>query len=131
MDIDTDDLENMSEPDLRQLIQNAQQVLDKRIAARTEETLREIRRMAEEIGLEVQVTKKGETVGTDGTKRGRKKAVPDEEAEKPRRTVAPKYRNPENPAETWTGRGREPKWFQAARARGLSKQDMVIRGTAD
>lgn len=30
-----------------------------------------------------------------------------------RAKVAPKYRNPTNAAETWTGRGRTPLWVQA------------------
>lgn len=30
-----------------------------------------------------------------------------------RSKVAPKYRNPQNPDETWTGRGRKPKWVEA------------------
>jgi DNA-binding protein H-NS len=29
-------------------------------------------------------------------------------------TIAPKYRNPENPAETWAGRGLKPRWLTAA-----------------
>ncbi|MEZ5856821.1 MAG: H-NS histone family protein [Hyphomicrobiaceae bacterium] len=28
--------------------------------------------------------------------------------------VAVKYRNPDNPSDTWTGRGRQPKWLVAA-----------------
>ena len=28
--------------------------------------------------------------------------------------VAPKYRNPKNPAETWAGRGRKPLWMVKA-----------------
>lgn len=31
-----------------------------------------------------------------------------------RAAVAPKYRNPANPDETWTGRGRKPNWLVAA-----------------
>lgn len=35
----------------------------------------------------------------------------------------PKYRNPDNPDQTWTGRGRRPDWIRAAVERGddLSK----------
>jgi len=31
-----------------------------------------------------------------------------------RAEVAPKYRNPANPIETWSGRGRKPRWMTAA-----------------
>ncbi len=30
------------------------------------------------------------------------------------RRSAAKYRNPENPSQTWTGRGRRPAWVEAA-----------------
>jgi DNA-binding protein H-NS len=29
-------------------------------------------------------------------------------------TVPPKYRNPDNPSETWAGRGLKPRWLTAA-----------------
>ena len=32
--------------------------------------------------------------------------------------VAPKYRNPANPDQTWTGRGVSPVWIQALKAAG-------------
>jgi DNA-binding protein H-NS len=35
-----------------------------------------------------------------------------------RAKVAPKYRNPKNAAETWTGRGRTPLWVQALKDAG-------------
>ena len=37
--------------------------------------------------------------------------------------VAPKYRNPKNPAETWTGRGRMPRWMVAATKGNKAKRD--------
>lgn len=40
--------------------------------------------------------------------------------------VPPKYRNPDNPAETWTGRGRQPKWVQEALER-YSLNDLLIQ----
>lgn len=43
-----------------------------------------------------------------------------------RAKVAPKYRNPNNPDETWTGRGRAPKWVEAHLAAGGSKDDLAI-----
>ncbi|MBO9468145.1 H-NS histone family protein [Tropicibacter sp. R15_0] len=40
--------------------------------------------------------------------------------------VAPKYRHPENPALTWSGRGRKPKWFVEALEQGKTPEDLAI-----
>ncbi len=40
--------------------------------------------------------------------------------------VAPKYRNPENPSETWAGRGLRPRWLTAAIKSGKSIEDFAI-----
>ncbi len=42
--------------------------------------------------------------------------------------VAPKYRNPENPSETWAGRGLKPRWLTAALKSGKKLDDFVIGG---
>lgn len=42
------------------------------------------------------------------------------------KTVAPKYINPENRAETWTGRGRKPKWLVAKLAKGAKMDEFAI-----
>jgi DNA-binding protein H-NS len=42
--------------------------------------------------------------------------------------VAPKYRNPENPSETWAGRGLRPRWLAAALKSGKKLDDFVIGG---
>jgi DNA-binding protein H-NS len=39
---------------------------------------------------------------------------------------AAKYANPANPADTWTGRGRKPRWFTEAIAAGRAPEDMAI-----
>jgi DNA-binding protein H-NS len=45
-----------------------------------------------------------------------------------RGAVAPKYRNPENPAETWAGRGLKPRWLTAAIKAGKKIEDFAIAG---
>lgn len=40
--------------------------------------------------------------------------------------VASKYRNPEDPSMTWTGRGKRPKWVQAALDSGKTLDDLMI-----
>ena len=43
-----------------------------------------------------------------------------------RAKVAPKYRNPNNPDETWSGRGRAPGWMAAHIQAGGHKDDLAI-----
>lgn len=38
----------------------------------------------------------------------------------------PKYRHPENPEVTWSGRGRKPAWFAAAINAGKSPETMAV-----
>lgn len=42
------------------------------------------------------------------------------------RKVAPKYRNPDNAAQTWTGRGKQPLWFVAAVNGGKTREELQI-----
>jgi DNA-binding protein H-NS len=46
-----------------------------------------------------------------------------------RGAVAPKYRNPENPTETWAGRGLKPRWLTAAIKAGKKPDDFLIAGS--
>ena len=38
----------------------------------------------------------------------------------------PRFRNPNNPDQTWTGRGTRPQWFKDALNSGVSPQAMAI-----
>ena len=49
---------------------------------------------------------------------------------KPRKTlgkVAPKYRNPDNASETWTGRGKQPRWLAAHTGAGRALGEFLIK----
>jgi DNA-binding protein H-NS len=41
--------------------------------------------------------------------------------------VAAKYRNPANPGETWTGRGKQPRWLAAHTAAGRKVEEFLIK----
>lgn len=119
MDVSAANLESMSESELKELIRSAQAALDRQVAQRAKTTLREIRRLAAEVGFEVNFTKAGKPVGG---KAGAAKAA------SPRGKAVQKYRNPANPSETWSGRGRPPKWVQAALATGQTLEELTIPG---
>lgn len=44
--------------------------------------------------------------------------------------VAPKYSNPANPEQTWTGRGVSPTWVQALKAAGILDSALIAQPTA-
>jgi DNA-binding protein H-NS len=53
--------------------------------------------------------------------------------ERPRRKyprVSPKYQNPSVPSETWSGRGKQPRWLVSALKAGGKIEDFRIPGTA-
>ena len=41
--------------------------------------------------------------------------------------VAFKYRNPKNPTQTWTGRGRQPRWLAAELQKGKNLDSFLIQ----
>jgi DNA-binding protein H-NS len=43
----------------------------------------------------------------------------------PRGKVAPKYKNPADPTQTWTGRGKSPVWVQALKAAGTLDSALI------
>ena len=40
--------------------------------------------------------------------------------------VLPKFRNPDDPAETWSGRGRKPRWFTEKLRLGKRLEELKI-----
>ena len=100
--------QDLSEEELNAVIAAAKNVLAEKQAEKRSAVLAEIRRLAASIGVEV-------TVGGE-TKKAERKPV----------RVAPKYRNPENSEQTWTGRGVAPKWMQAYLQAGREKSEFLI-----
>lgn len=45
----------------------------------------------------------------------------------PQIKVKPKYRNPANAEQTWTGRGKRPRWVEEAIAQGTSLEELLIK----
>ena len=109
------DLENMSDEQLRELRTQVDRILDTRVRSRFDE----YRRAAREAGYEATFTR----IGEEGVRRRRGRPGGREDR---RSEIAPKYRNPQNSSETWSGRGREPKWLQHHIAEGKSRENFLI-----
>lgn len=43
-----------------------------------------------------------------------------------RSPAAPKYANPADPSDTWSGRGRKPRWFEAAMKSGVKPDSLAV-----
>jgi DNA-binding protein H-NS len=55
-----------------------------------------------------------------------KELLSDEKFTKGKTKAAPKYANPADATQTWTGRGRKPKWVEELLASGKSLDDAAI-----
>lgn len=104
--------------DLKTLSHNQLADLITRATARQAELVKEkTSKLREKINALVKAEGFGldEVLGRAATTRG-----------KARGKVKPKYRDPADPGQTWTGRGKRPNWFRAALAAGKKEKDLLI-----
>jgi len=57
---------------------------------------------------------------------GAQAAISSDRQRRPYPKVLPKYQNPQNPAETWSGRGKQPRWVQAQLKAGKKLEKFLI-----
>jgi DNA-binding protein H-NS len=107
------DLETMSREELVSLRAN----LDKAISTAAERDRRKALRAAEEAvrahGFTLADVAHLAGAGARGARRTKTER-------------APAYRNPDNPEQTWSGRGRRPRWIHEAEAAGRSLEEMRV-----
>jgi len=101
------DLSDMSVEDLKALRNKVNRAIDSFEERRRKEALAAADAKAREFGFSI----------SELMDNGKKGSAPVRPA---------KYRHPENPDVTWTGRGRQPQWFKDAIAAGTDPQDMLI-----
>lgn len=101
--INSDQLKGMSVEALENLIANAQDLMEEYEKNRKQEVIREIKALAASANLDIDIK--------------------EEEPPKTKGKGFMKYRNPEDPKQTWTGRGKRPKWLNDALAAGKNLDD--------
>ena len=101
------DLEALSPSELRKLQKDVAKAITTYEDRQKAEARAKVEAFARELGYSL-----AELIGSDA---------------KPKRApVAPKYRHPETPALTWSGRGRKPQWFGEALEARKTAEDMAI-----
>ena len=105
------DLSKHSLADLQALQADVATAIKEFEAQAKNKALKEMQAVAKKHGLSID-----DVLGGKGKKsKGKAKAA-----------AAPKYRNPDNAGETWSGRGRQPAWYKAAVAKGKKPESMAI-----
>jgi DNA-binding protein H-NS len=110
------DLSQLSISELNAVIADAQALISARKDEELQKTYQEFAEKARALGMTV------DQILAVGAKGGRGKAAPATE----KKPVAIRYRNLANPAETWTGRGKQPRWLAARVAAGAKVEDFAI-----
>jgi DNA-binding protein H-NS len=101
------DLSKLDLDELKQLQKDVEKAIKDFEARRKQEALAAAEATAREMGFSL-----GELIGD--VPKGKRVANP------------PKYRHPENPEVTWTGRGRQPAWIKEGLEAGKSLDDFLI-----
>ena len=101
------DLKKLSRADLLKLQNDISKEIDLRAEADKNETRKKLEVLAAEAGFSIE-----ELFGTQPTKK--------------RAPAKIKYRDPKNPENAWSGRGRMPRWLSAAVDKGNKKEDFAV-----
>lgn len=105
------DISELSVEDLKHLQAEAEQLIASKKDQAIEDAYNHILEVAESVGYSV------EQLLEYGAQK-RKKTT--------RKSVEPRYRSKSNPEETWTGRGKQPRWLVAELEKGAKLEDFLI-----
>lgn len=100
-------LESMSLKELKELQLKVEKAISSYENRKKQEALEELEKKAKTLGFSL-----SELVGGSVARK--------------RKPAKIKYANPANAAEKWTGRGRKPRWVEAALKSGKSLDDLLV-----
>lgn len=101
------DLDNLSLKDLKDLNAQVTKAIATFVDRKKKQALAELEEKAREHGFSL-----SELTGSAPVRK--------------RTPATVKYANPANAADTWSGRGRKPRWFEEAIAGGKKPEDLLI-----
>lgn len=115
-------LNKASDKDLDQAAAAIKAEITKRASNSKEKALKELKAVAAKHGMSLDTLLGGKPAKAAAKAPRAKKA-----AGKAKGKVAPKYRNPADASQVWTGRGRQPLWVGAALSAGQSLDSLLIK----
>jgi DNA-binding protein H-NS len=118
------DLKSMSRKDLERLKGDVDKALEKVGEREMKTALEAAEKAAAAHGFSLKQLTGGKDTTAAPKRRGRKPGP--KAAKAPVKKGAPKYANPADASQTWTGKGRQPDWFKAALASGTDPDKLAI-----
>lgn len=107
----TTNIDNLEITELEELTKRAKLLIEKKQREKIEHAYKQLIAIASDIGMSLdELVEYGVT----------RQQTPE------KRTVAPRYANPNDKSQTWTGRGKQPRWVVDAIAGGKQLDDLVI-----
>ncbi len=100
--------QNLSESELRAVIERAEIALKNKQANKRKETIAKIKELAASIDAHIEIYEDGKKVARHVSK------------------VPIKYRHPNDPEKTWTGRGMTPKWLRDLLDKGHAVEEFKV-----
>lgn len=101
-------LTEFSVPELHQLSKDINKEIERRQVEDRRNVSAQMKQLASSIGMTVE-----EILGLEMAKKAKTQGQP-------------KYQNPENPQQTWTGRGKRPNWMKEALEKGKTLEELEI-----
>ena len=117
-------LKGMSRKELEKLRADVDKALDQVSSREKDLAIKAAEKAAAAHGFSLAQLKGGGAAAPK--KRGPKPGPKATKPAKSRKTGAPRFRNPANGSQTWTGKGRQPVWFKDAVAAGADPASMAI-----
>ena len=99
--------------ELKALEKRVVKAIEKKEAAQLKDARKAMEKLAKEHGVVLTDILGGE-------------AKPKRKKRKPAAKAKPKFKNPNDPNQTWSGRGRQPGWYKDAKAAGKSDKALEV-----
>lgn len=108
-------LDSMSISELETLIERAREQIEKIRTNNKKVALEAAEKAAAQYGWSIPDLLESAKASKGGNRKGSGEKVP------------PKFQHPANPEQTWTGRGKPPKWVTEYERQGKTRDDLLIK----